>query len=1160
MDEQRQHAYLTLITALLTCPNSEEGQILQDNAELVDAGLVETMAQVAEALAERGDENAAQFLIGMANQLGEFLGLSDSTATPEAQLRFLLEVLQATSDSRGNPQVVYPLLQQNLHLLDDNFARILYNWATAKLAEVKPAQARSIAVDIVGFSNLIQDFPLGSQATNLEIAITGCQVALTLFTRENHSKNWATLQNNLGNAYCDRIRGERAENMENAIASFQAALEVRTREAFPRDWATLQNNLGTAYFDRIRGERAENIESAIISYQAALEVRTRDAFPSHWAGTQYNLGNAYYQRIRGERAENIETAIASFQAALEVYTRDAFPSQWAMTQHNLGTAYYQRIRGGRAENIETAIISYQAALEVYTRDAFPSDWARTQHNLGNAYHQRIRGEKAENMESAIASYQAALQVRTRDAFPSQWAATQNSLGNAYYQRIRGERAENIETAITSLQAALDVYTRDAFPSDWAMTQNSLGNAYYQRIRGERAENIETAIASYQAALDVYTRDAFPSDWAMTQNNLGIAYSGRIRGERVENIETAIASFQAALDVYTRQAFPNNWAMTQNNLGTAYRNRIRGGGAKNIETAIASFQAALEVYTREALPQNHVTTQFNLGRAYRDAQQWDNAYHAFAAAIDTVESQRVEISLGTANDADKQKLAEEWNTLYRNMIEVCLELANNTQAWEYIERSKTRNLLERLATRNLYPKGKIPKAERHQLQQLRQEIEVEQRRLAADTTPNYTHLNQLRQQYNQLFPFEPIRFNQIQTLLDNQTAIIQWYIFEDCFRAFIITRHNPQPIIWKSSADDLKKLIKWTNAYLRLYYRKNSSWWQHQLESRLEKLADILHIDHILSHIPEPCNQLILVPHLYLHLLPIHALPVSPKTPLIQSRTNPYLLDCFPKGVRYAPSCQLLQQTSHRRQFQHFFGIQNPRRDDPERNLVCADMEVEAIRKHFSSYQILAGSDAKKSALLIEDENTQDIKVWDKLNLAHCLYFSCHGRFNRQSPLDSCLELADSTLTLAEILEHFNLNQCRLVTLSACETGMVDFRRSDEYIGLPNGLLVAGSPSVVSSLWSVNQFSTALLMIKFYEELAKPGNTITIALNEAQRWLRDTTVFGFLDWVKQSQQLSRKWRVSLRGKLSKIETEQGGNATPYKSPDHWAAFCAIGQGV
>ncbi|MEQ8961700.1 MAG: hypothetical protein RLP02_27875, partial [Coleofasciculus sp. C2-GNP5-27] len=238
---------------------------------------------------------------------------------------------------------------------------------------------------------------------------------------------------------------------------------------------------------------------------------------------------------------------------------------------------------------------------------------------------------------------------------------------------------------------------------------------------------------------------------------------------------------------------------------AYSDRIRGERAENIESAIASYQAALEVRTREALPQNHVTTQFNLGRAYRDAQQLDNAYHAFVAAIDTVEFQRVEISLGTANDADKQKLAEEWNKLYSNMIEVCLELADNTQAWEYIERSKTRNLIELLTSRNLYPDGEIPTQIKSQLQQLQQEILIEQRRLnqlqaageqklsAKSITVeeiDYSHINQLRQRYNELYPYKPLKFDQLSTLIDQNTAIIEWYIFPDCFRAVIITAEPP----------------------------------------------------------------------------------------------------------------------------------------------------------------------------------------------------------------------------------------------------------------------------------------------------------------------------------------------------------------------------------
>uniref|UniRef100_UPI001CFE5C10 tetratricopeptide repeat protein n=1 Tax=Microseira wollei TaxID=467598 RepID=UPI001CFE5C10 len=65
---------------------------------------------------------------------------------------------------------------------------------------------------------------------------------------------------------------------------------IRTRDAFPVNWATTQNNMGNAYLYRILGEKAENIENAIAAYHAALTIRTRDAFPVNWATTQNNMG------------------------------------------------------------------------------------------------------------------------------------------------------------------------------------------------------------------------------------------------------------------------------------------------------------------------------------------------------------------------------------------------------------------------------------------------------------------------------------------------------------------------------------------------------------------------------------------------------------------------------------------------------------------------------------------------------------------------------------------------------------------------------------------------------------------------------------------------------------------------------------------------------
>ncbi len=83
----------------------------------------------------------------------------------------------------------------------------------------------------------ITNFPLGTRGNNLEIAITGYETVLTLCPRAAFPEKWAMTQNNLGNAYSDRIKGDRGENIEQAITAYNLALEVRTRAAFPQDWA-----------------------------------------------------------------------------------------------------------------------------------------------------------------------------------------------------------------------------------------------------------------------------------------------------------------------------------------------------------------------------------------------------------------------------------------------------------------------------------------------------------------------------------------------------------------------------------------------------------------------------------------------------------------------------------------------------------------------------------------------------------------------------------------------------------------------------------------------------------------------------------------------------------------------------------------------------------
>ncbi|MBN3946372.1 MAG: tetratricopeptide repeat protein, partial [Nostoc sp. NMS7] len=287
MNEQRQQAYLNLIQRLLNCSNHDEvGEILVANQELADVGFLHTVKAKAAMFSQQGYENTANWLQGLAMQLGEGLNLDNkvdlqSLSEEEIQIyyQFLMQVIQATADSRANSQVVYPLLAKNTDKLDGVLAEILRRWGINRLGEAKADEAEYLAAVIVAFSNLLQQFPLGSKASNMEIAISGYEVALTVYTPEALPQSWAATQNNLAAAYRERIKGDKADNIEKAIAAYTAALTVYTREALPQHWAMTQNNLAAAYSDRIKGDKADNIEQAIAALTAALTVRTPEALP-----------------------------------------------------------------------------------------------------------------------------------------------------------------------------------------------------------------------------------------------------------------------------------------------------------------------------------------------------------------------------------------------------------------------------------------------------------------------------------------------------------------------------------------------------------------------------------------------------------------------------------------------------------------------------------------------------------------------------------------------------------------------------------------------------------------------------------------------------------------------------------------------------------------
>ncbi|MCF3644915.1 CHAT domain-containing protein [Planktothrix agardhii] len=937
-------------------------------------------------------------------------------------------------------------------------------------------------------------------------------------------------------------------------------------------------------------------QTFILTLQEWATEQLQDADPDQSykiASNLYLFDNIISGFPLGNRALNIEIAITCLKLALTVCTRESNAQNWALIQNSLGVNYRNRIQGETAQNIETAIACFTEALSVRTRKAFPQDWAMTQVNLGNAYGNRIQGEKAENLETAIACYTQALSVRTRKAFPQDWAMTQMNLGNAYSDRIQGEKAENIETAIACYTEALSVRTRKAFPQDWAMTQMNLGTAYGRRIQGEKAENIETAIACYTEALSVYTPKAFPEDWAITQMNLGTAYGRRIQGEKAENIETAITCYLDCLN-------------TGRGLGNL------GYDTQQWETAIHGYNLTIEAVEQlcelVSSPRRRQQVLVNALDVYEKMVQACLKAGREDLALTTIErsKSRSLVQMITDITLEPKTATDEQLQRFRGLRRQLLVLS---QLWEgeIIDRSSGDDLtpqppslrgngeqddltpqppsLQGNGEQEVSGSDPLPSPRRRGAGGEVTEVSSENKTALGDLGSNLnTQRQNLQQQLNELLTeinepeflltqkVQPITVAEIQTLLDQQTVILEWHIGTQeasGFQTFIISHNNLQ--VEEFTPTEWQTLDAWKEEYLQDYRQPS---WTENLAGRLQKLGEILRLDDILDKIPPQCQTLILIPHRFLHLFPLHALEAKRNN----DNSKQYLLDLFPQGVSYVPSCLLLRQLKQRQrpaasETSPWFGIQNPTQD-----LRYTQVEVEQIKQPFDpNTLILEGQQATKAKLFHPE-------TLAKLAQSEYLHFSCHGSFNDKNPLYSALilapEIAGETvlnpeinhkdrfvmlrdgrrfdtvtqgLTLGEIFAKLELPFCRLVGLSACETSLIDASQMlDEYIGLPMAFLYAGSLSVISSLWCVDDFATAFLMIRFYQNLPKENNSNVLALQAAQDWFRKVSRDDFLTWLRNDLKLDEDFVDNCEVRLLGGYPEH-----PFNQPLHWAPFAIIG---
>lgn len=485
---------------------------------------------------------------------------------------------------------------------------------------------------------------------------------------------------------------------------------------------------------------------------------------------------------------------------------------------------------------------------------------------------------------------------------------------------------------------------------------------------------------------------------------------------------------------------------------------------------------------------------SLSREQGDLTDAIAEYDLAASEIERLRSQiMVEFRSGFLEDKEE---------VYEELVELCLELGRTDEAFAHAERAKSRALVDLLAHRvDLDIQARDPSDRQlvDQLVRLRFERDRLYRRLESgdeggkdcwepyDSSERRRLLSlegEIQDLWHRLLirnagyahdaALQNVHVEPVQPYLEPGDLLVEYFVAHGRLLAFLVTAEEIRVRYLHTSADEILEATQhlWLNLSTvpRSLYRQIDGLTAHA-QAMLHRLyvALLRPLEGELSR----HQRVIVVPHGHLHYVPFHALYDG----------TAYVVETH--EISYLPSANLLRyccepQTSGDGYL--IVGHSNGGR------LPYAVQEARAVSGILGAQPML------------EDGATLE-KVQDAVRNCRLLHVAAHGEFRADEPLFSGLVLADGALTT---LETFNLRLvASLVTLSACQTGRSVVGGGDELLGLMRAFLYAGASSLVLSLWTVEDRSTARLMECFYAKLAE-GWTKAAALRHAQlSFIKDT---------------------------------------------------------
>jgi CHAT domain-containing protein/Tfp pilus assembly protein PilF len=734
-----------------------------------------------------------------------------------------------------------------------------------------------------------------------------------------------------------------------------------------------------------------------------------------------------------------------------------------------------------------ALEYYQQSLRIAQEIGDRAGEGTTLHNMGVVYY------SLSQYAQALEYYQQSLGIQREIGDRAGEGTILHNMGGVYDSLGQYEQA--LDTFQQSLAIAQEIGDRTVEGA----TLNGIGSVY------DRLGQYEQALGHYRQSLTIRKEIGDQAGEATTLNNIGSVY------DSLGQYEQALDTYQRSLTIAHEIGDQIVEGATLNGIGAVY-DRLG-----QYEQALGYYQQSLTIVQEISYRAGEGPSLLNIGDIYARLGRPKQALDTYQQAMEQLETVRAR----AGSEQGRAGFIAQYADLYRRAVDLFHRQNQEGEAFFTTERGRARAFLDSLATGQVRLSDDDAAdllAQEQERYAHRQAIRLELAEARAADPPDLDRvvdleagLAEAEAAYQavqdaiaargaELAALVPGRgqnyvlgVSQVQELLDEQTTLISYFVLEDKTLAFIIARNSFDTISLEVTPEELVTQIR--------AFRDFPS-----LDTAYPDSAVTLYnwlIEPLKEHLTTP--HLTVIPHSVLHYLPFAALTDGERYLI-----DDYVLTTLPS----ASALPFIQENARRSatsgQLPLILG--NPTTGDydatasfaTERDglgsLPFAEKEAKAIAALYGVEPLL-GEDATEG------------KVRERASEAGILHLAAHGFYNPVAPLSSLVALApddpsagsgqaayDGWLTVGEVY-GLDLSHADLVVLSACQTNLGELSEGDELVGLTRAFIFAGTPTVVASLWSVDDESTALLMERFYTHL-RGGMGKAKSLRQAQLEVRE----------------------------------------------------------